>query len=153
MYLTKKQWTIIAVVAGLVAIYFLFIRKKKIPESSYTRIPKPREFGNKTIAFPQTIESSFDNDVLPLIGTENGYSGALNRSTSSNYTTDGKGKGVYTGGSTGTSGTSGARVPMTKSTTYPKQDPGKGNKWCCAAYGGDGNCKQWVITPMAKKCL
>lgn len=129
MQLTKKQWTIIAVVVGLVAIYFLFIRKKKIPESSYTRIPKPREFGNKTIAFPQTIESSFDNDVLPLIGTENGYSGALNRSTSSNY------------------------VPMTKSTTYPKQDPGKGNKWCCAAYGEDGNCRQWVITPMAKKCL
>jgi hypothetical protein len=135
MYLTKKQWTIIAVVAGLVAIYFLFIRKKKIPESYYARIPKPKEFGNKTIRFPNTIESSFDNNVLPLIGSENGYSGALNRSgagalnRSSNY------------------------VPMTKSTTYPKQDPGKGNKWCCAAYGEDGNCKQWVITPIAKKCL
>jgi hypothetical protein len=134
MYLTKKQWTIIAVVAGLVAIYFLFIRKNKIPESSYTRIPKAGEFGNKTIAFPQTIESSFDNDVLPLIGSENGYSGALNRSgdgalnRSSNY------------------------VPMPKS-TYPKTDPGKGNQWCCAAYGENRTCKQWVITPATKKCL
>lgn len=143
MYLTKKQWTIIAVVAGLVAIYFLFIRKKKIPESSYMKTgggvgtcPSSMErcATSRTGCCPKA-ESSFDNDVLPLIGTENGYSGALNRSgdgalnRNSNY------------------------VPMTKSTTYPKQDPGKGNKWCCAAYGEDGNCRQWVITPIAKKCL
>lgn len=103
MYLTKKQWTIIAIIGGLVAIYFLFIKKNKMSESSF-------------------------NPALPLIGDEGAFGTYANRSTSNNY------------------------VPMTKSTTYPKQDPGKGNKWCCGAYGEDGNCKQWVITPMSKKC-
>lgn len=40
MYLTKKQWTIIAVVAGLVAIYFLFLRKKDNKESGFAQAPK-----------------------------------------------------------------------------------------------------------------
>ncbi len=50
MTLTKKHWIIIGVVASLIAIYFLFIKKRK-----YT-------------------ESSFDA-ALPLIG-ENGYEGS-----------------------------------------------------------------------------
>lgn len=50
MTLTKKHWTIIGVVAVLVAIYFIFIRKRKYSESSF-------------------------DTALPLIG-ENSYEGS-----------------------------------------------------------------------------
>lgn len=40
MTLTKKHWTIIGVVAILVAIYFIFIKKRKYSESSFdTALP------------------------------------------------------------------------------------------------------------------
>jgi hypothetical protein len=198
MELTKRQWTVIAVIGGLVAIYFLFIRKKKmpvsessfndalpligdssyslftrggkggvyqggstgtsgtsgmrmtnepkgkpvietksgqpLPESNYNRRPTCPEgtvWNEKTkICEKYSLASSnySESDINIITGESYTGAGALNRSVSSNY------------------------VPMTKATTYPKQDPGKGNKWCCNAYGVDGNCKQWVITPMAKKC-
>lgn len=64
MKLTKTQWIIVAVVAG-VAIWYFLIRKKKM-ESSYD--DNLMIFGN---------ESGYDMDnldeSLPLIGNESGY--------------------------------------------------------------------------------
>jgi hypothetical protein len=62
--ITKKQWMIIGVVVAIVAVWYFFLRKKKV-ESGYTAFQLD----------PRGVESSFD-PALPLLGgNENGYDG------------------------------------------------------------------------------
>ena len=42
MEITKKQWTMIAIVVGLIAVWYFFLRKKDTKESSFNRKLKER---------------------------------------------------------------------------------------------------------------
>jgi hypothetical protein len=84
MKLTKSQWIIVAVVAG-VAIWYFFLRKKgETKESGYLERTPPRKFENKTdylsgIMINYTgddidagvVESGYDANEFP--GMETGY--------------------------------------------------------------------------------
>jgi hypothetical protein len=62
MTLTKKHWIIIGVVASLIAIYFLFIKKRKYTESSFDA------------ALPLLGENSYEGSDIDDGVIESGYS-------------------------------------------------------------------------------
>ena len=60
MKLEKKHWIIIAVVLGIIAVWYFFLRKKKT-ESSYTKISCPKGYyfsGGKCIPYDITGQES-----------------------------------------------------------------------------------------------
>ena len=67
MTLTKKHWIIIGVVASLIAIYFLFIKKRKYTESSFDA------------ALPLLGENSYQGSDIDDGVIESGYGHQLKK--------------------------------------------------------------------------
>jgi hypothetical protein len=81
MTLTKKHWIIVGVVASLIAIYFLFIKKRKYTESSFDAALPLLGENSYEGSDGDVIESSYDKRCADPLVWDAGKRKCVNYST------------------------------------------------------------------------